>query len=426
MQPTRREFLNLAGGAMLTAGALAGAGKAAAANDRIQFAGIGLRSRGWALTRCAHESGLADIAALCDVDQKVLEKRAAEVKEMTGKTPRLYQDVRELYADEGIDAVAIAVPNHWHVLAAIWAMQAGKDVYVEKPISHTIFEGRQLVNAWKKTGRVVQHGTQRRSEGPWQRAAERVHAGAIGTPYMARITIFRFREPFNYPFNESPPEFLDWKLWQGPATEQAFSRNFVHYNWHWFWHYGNGEIGNNGPHRTDIVNWVLDKGLPVETASTGGIFGYAEDARETPNTQVVQHTFADGTLFTIDVRNRHTPSSPSTIVLGTEGYMQDTTLYDPDDKVIPDDSPREAPDNSSVAHMTNFLKAVQAQDPGAVPATPEQGHVAAALCHLGNIAYRTGRKLRFDPKTEQFEGDEAANALLTRQYREGFEVPEIA
>ncbi len=425
MQPTRREFLNLAGGAVLAAGALASAQDTAAANDRIQFAGIGLRGRGWALTRAAHASGLADVVALCDVDRNVLEQRGKELKELTGKAPRLYQDVRELYADESVDAVAVAAPNHWHVLAAIWAMQAGKDVYVEKPISHTIFEGRQLVNAWKQTGRVVQHGTQRRSEGPWQRAAARVKEGLIGTPYMAHVNIFRFREPFSRPFNEAPPEFLDWTLWQGPATEQPFSRNYVHYDWHWFWHYGNGEIGNNGPHRTDIVNWVFDKGLPVETASTGGIYGYQEDVRETPNTQLVQHTFADGSVFTIDVRNRHTPSRPSTIILGTEGYMEDVTLYDPEGKAIPDENPIEAPKDSTVEHVTSFLKAVRAQDPAAVPATPEQGHVAAGLCHLGNIAYRTGRKLRFDPETEQFKDDQEANALLTRAYREGFEVPNL-
>jgi predicted dehydrogenase len=311
------------------------------------------------------------------------------------------------------------------VLAAIWAMQAGKDVYCEKPISHTIFEGRQLVNAQKQTGRILQHGTQRRSEAVWQRTVERAKSGVIGDIYMARSMITRRRDAFSYPMAEEAPPHLDWKLWQGPATEKPFSRNYVHYNWHWFWHYGNGEIGNNGPHNMDLVNWVFDKGLPVEISSTGGIFGYAEDARETPNTLVTHYTWADGTIHTMEVRNRPTEGGPLIALYGSEGHAINTTFHDPDGKEIPDEKPLQSLPDSTVSHMLAFLKAVQKQDPDAVPATAEQGHIAAALCHLGNIAYRTGRKLRFHPATETFEGDEEANALLTRTYREGFEVPKL-
>ncbi|MFP4502658.1 MAG: Gfo/Idh/MocA family protein [Candidatus Hydrogenedentota bacterium] len=423
MKTTRRQFFGMAGGAALAATALGS--KAVAANDRIQVAGVGLRGQGWGLVRRAQQCKLAEVVALCDVDRKVLDKRAKELEELTGKQPKTYTDMRDLYENEGIDAVTIATPNHWHVLAAIWAMQAGKDVYCEKPISHTIFEGRQLVNAQQQTGRVLQHGTQRRSHAEWQRAVERAKNGVIGDIYMARSMITRRRDAFAYPMAEEAPTHLDWKLWQGPATEQPFSRNYVHYNWHWFWHYGNGEIGNNGPHRTDIVNWVFDKGLPTEISSTGGIFGYDEDARETPNTHVTHYTFADGAIYTMEVRNRPTEGGPFVALYGSKGYSKDTTFFDPDDNEIEDENPPTASPDYSMSHMLGFLKAVQAQDPAAVPANAEQGHVAAALCHLGNIAYRTGRKLRFDPKTETFEGDEEANALLTRAYRKGFEVPDL-
>jgi predicted dehydrogenase len=426
MKSTRREFLGLAAGAALAATTL-GAGRAVAANDRIRFACAGVGGRGWALVKAAHMSKLADVVAICDVDERILENRAKELEEMSGQKPKTFTDVRDLIADDAIDALGVAMPNHWHVLASIWAMQNGKDVYCEKPISHTIFEGRQLVETWKQTGRVLQHGTQRRSEGPWQRMAERAKEGVIGDLYMARAWITRRRDAFNYPFGEEPPAHLHWNLWQGPAPQRDFSRNYVHYNWHWFWDYGNGEIGNNGPHNNDLVNWVFDKGLPVKIASTGGIFGYPEgaDVRETPNTQETQYTFADGAIYTMEVRNRPTEDAPLITLYGSNGYSKGTTFYDAEGTEIPDEQPKPSFPDSTATHMQNFLEAVHAKDPAATATTPEQGHVAAGLSHLANIAYRTGRQLTFDPATEQFAGDDEANALLTREYREGFEVPTV-
>ncbi|MBN2311987.1 MAG: Gfo/Idh/MocA family oxidoreductase [Candidatus Hydrogenedentes bacterium] len=387
---------------------------------------MGVRGRGFDHVRAAHSSGQADVVALCDVDQGVLDGRCAELEKLAGAAPRPYRDMRELLADDSIDAVTFATPNHWHVLGAIWAMQAGKHVYVEKPISHTVWEGRQLVAAAKKYKRVAQHGTQRRSEPQWQRYVERLRSGAIGDIYMARCPIYRFRDPFKYPMAEPVPDGLDWGLWQGPAPEKAFSRNYVHYNWHWFWHYGNGEVGNNGPHGTDIVNWVMDKGLPVETYAAGGVFGYEDDARETPNTLVVTHTFADGTTFVIDVRNRHTNGEDGVLFYGSEGYAIGGALYNPKNEVIPDEQEPPERVNSTDVHMASFIQAVKNNDPDAVPATVEQGHIAASLCHLANVSYRTGRAIRFNPRKERVKGDDEANALLTRPYREGFEVPKLA
>ena len=426
MKSTRREFMGMTAGAALAAATLS-SGRAVAANDRIRFGVVGVNGRGWAHVKAAHMCKLADVVALCDVDERVLENRAKELEKLTGKKPKTFTDVRDFVADEGIDAMGVATPNHWHVLASIWGMQNGKDVYCEKPISHTIFEGRQLVETWKKTGRVLQHGSQRRSEGPWQRMAERAKEGVIGDIYMARATISRRRDAFNYPFGEEAPPYLHWDLWQGPATQKDFSRNFVHYNWHWFWHYGNGEIGNNGPHNNDLMNWVFDKGLPVKVATMGGIFGYpaGADVRETPNTYSTQYTFADGTLYNMEIRNRPTESGPFIAFYGSKGYSNGTTFYDSEGNEIPDENPKPSFPDSTVTHMQNFMEAVQAKDPSAVNATPLQGHIAAGLSHLANISYRTGRQLAFNPETEQFEGDEEANALLTREYRPGFEVPKV-
>ena len=425
MGMTRRQFLGTSGAAVLAAGTVAG-GRVAGANERIRIASVGVGGRGWAHVKAALASGQADVVALCDIDAQILANRAAELEKISGHKPKTYRDVRELVTDDAIDAVTFATPNHWHVLGAIWAMQHGKDVYLEKPISHTVFEGRQLAAAVKKYGRVLQHGTQRRSEPAYQHMVERARSGIIGDIYMARCPIFRFREAFNFPAAESPPENIDWTLWQGPAPERPFSRNFVHYNWHWFWHYGNGEIGNNGPHATDLANWIIDKGMPVKTSSQGGIFGYKDDVRETPNTQIVTHTFADGTLMVIDVRNRYTNSEGGNLLLfGTQGRMAGGKFYDTNNKEIPDEKPPGGVD-STLAHMANFLQAVKNADPKAVNATAEQGHIAASLCHLGNVSFLVGRSIEFDPKTEQVVGDDEANALLTRTYREGFEVPKLA
>jgi predicted dehydrogenase len=424
MSMNRRQFLGASTAAVIAAGTMAN-GRVFGANDRVRVASIGVGGRGWAHARTAQAREDVDVVALCDVDSTILANRAAEMKKITGKDVKAYTDIRELLTDDGIDAITVGTPNHWHVLCAIWGLQAGKHVYVEKPISHTIFEGRQLAAAVAKYGKVLEHGTQRRSEPKWQRAVERAKSGLIGDIYMSRVAVHRFRDAFNFPMTMAPPPELDWTLWQGPATEKPFSRNYVHYNWHWFWHYGNGEIGNNGPHGTDIVNWVIDKGLPVQTSSAGGIFGYEEDARETPNTHVTTHTFADGTMMVIEIRNRYTNSAPSYAFYGSEGYMIDGRIFDAKGKEVPDE--QEIPKvDATKEHIGNFIEAVKKDDPSAVNATAEQGHVAAGLCHLGNIAYRVGRTIRFDPKTEQIPGDDEANALLTRKYREGFEVPKLA
>ncbi|MFO7975619.1 MAG: Gfo/Idh/MocA family oxidoreductase, partial [Candidatus Hydrogenedentota bacterium] len=371
MQMGRRRFLGASASAILAAGTFGGA-TVFGANDRIRAGIIGMRSRGNYLMRALTKVDGVEVGAICDVDEEVLEARAAEFKENVGKPVNTYGDLRDLLAADDIDVVFVAAPNHWHVLAALWACQAGKDVYVEKPMSHTIWEGRQLIAAAEQTGQIVQVGTQRRSEPQWQRLVERLKAGVIGDLYAARVIHFSPRPPVPLDPDEAPPETLDWTLWQGPAPEKPFSKKYVHYNWHWFWHYGNGEFGNNGVHYTDITNWALDKGLPVHIASEGGRYGY-EDSAETPNVQSTTATFADGTLFTCEIRGRYSNDEGGikggNLFYGSNGYAVGSTCYDSEGKEIPDENPPENGD-AVLLHLANFLNAVRTRNQNAVPAKP--------------------------------------------------------
>ena len=428
MQMGRRQFLGTSATAILAAGTLA-RGTVFGANERIRAGIIGMNGRGTDLMKALSKVDGVEVGAICDVDSEVLQARAGAYEKAMGKPVTTYRDLRDLLADSAIDAVVVAAPNHWHVLGALWACQAGKDVYVEKPMAYSIYEGRQLVAAAGQSGRIVQVGTQRRSEPQWQRLIERLKAGVIGDIYAARVIHYSTRPPVPFHPDEAPPETLDWTLWQGPATEKPFSRKYVHYDWHWFWHFGNGELGNNGPHYTDIANWALGKGLPVHIASQGGRYGY-EDSAETPNVQTTTATFADGTLFTCEIRGRYSNdeggAKGGNLFYGSNGYSVGTTCYDTDGKVIPDENPPEKGD-AVLLHLTSFVNAVRTRNQESVPAKPIDGHISAAFCHLGNIAYRLGRDVTFDPATETFGDDAEANALLTRPaYREGFEVPKLA
>lgn len=427
MKVTRRQFLGTSASAVVAAGMMTKGG-VLGANDRVRVAVMGLHSRGMSHVEGFGQLDGAEVAALCDPDRDVLAGRASEVKEMFGKTPKTYVDMRDVFADDNIDVVSFATPNHWHVLGSIWACQAGKDVYVEKPMSHTLWEGRQLVAAAKKYNRIVQHGTQRRSFPHWQRAIERVRQGVIGDIYMARVLVYVRRDSIGFYPDSNPPGNLEWGLWQGPAPEQPYNRNYVHYNWHWFWHYGNGDLGNNSVHYTDIANWALDKGLPERIYSVGGRFGY-QDQGETPNTQVCNFTYPDGTVLVIEVRGRATnlelEDGTGLLLYGSEGYMADWKLYDMDRQEIPDEQ-ADVYDKSQSIHFENFLSAVRSRKEEDIHGTALDGHIASALCHLANISYRLGRELRFDPKKEIFPSDPEADELLTRSYRNGFEVAALA
>ncbi|MCL6506753.1 MAG: Gfo/Idh/MocA family oxidoreductase, partial [Bryobacteraceae bacterium] len=324
-----------------------------------------------------------------------------------------------------IQAVVIATTNHWHALAAIWAMQAGKDVYVEKPVSHNFFEGEQIVKAARKYGRIVQGGTQRRSMGRFRKAVQLLREGAIGDVYLGKWFFPGRRDSIGFKPAEPPPSWLNWDLWLGPAPEQPYHANLVHYNWHWFWDFGNGELGNNGIHLVDISRWGMNKELPVRIHSWGGRFGY-QDQAQTPNTQTVTWQYADGTAIIGEIRGLYTTEPMSWDFFGTKGHMHifadgrfEVTLGR---KQQPEPPVEPLPE---VSHYTNFIEAVRRRDPSLLHAEIRETHLSTALCHLGNIAYRLGRELRFDPVAGRFVGDPEADKLLTRMYRSPYVVPAV-
>jgi predicted dehydrogenase len=396
----------------------------AAANDRVRVAVVGVGSRGSAHISEILPVANVEVAALVDVDGRRTEAAAGTVFKKTGKQPTVATDMRRVFEDKNIDAVTIATTNHWHTLSAIWAMQAGKDVYVEKPVSHNVFEGIKLVETARKYNRVAAGGTQRRWWGRFRKAIETVHAGTIGDVYQGNFFFPGNRESIGFQAAKEPPGWLNWDLWVGPAPMQPYHENLVHYNWHWFWDFGNGELGNNGIHLIDLLRWGMRKKLPVRVHSTGGRFGY-KDQGQTPNSQTVTWGFEDGATIVGQLRGLYTAEPMSWDFYGTKGHLHinadgrfRVTLgrnKTPEPEV-------EYPPNLS--HFQNFADAIRNRDPKLLNAEIEETAISTALCHLGNISYRVGRELRFDPAKMQFAGDAEANRMLTREYRKPYVVPE--
>jgi predicted dehydrogenase len=312
MNITRRHFIGSTASAVVVAGMKA-QGRVIGANNRVRVCTIGFNRRGDGhLSEVLALKNDAEYVALCDVDANVLARGAKKVTAAQGKAPKLYKDMRQALEQDFIDAVTIATPNHWHALATIWACQAGKDVYVEKPMSHNISEGRSIIAAAQKYGRIVQHGTQARSSPKLIRDMKLIHDGFIGKIIESRGYVYKNggRESIGRGQPGPVPEYLDWTLWQGPAPERPYQINttrkkpglHVHYDWHYFWDYGNGEIGNQGVHQMDFACWGHNRGLPVGVYSAGGRFGLDDDG-QTPNTQAVIFSYADGSILTFEVRN---------------------------------------------------------------------------------------------------------------------------
>jgi len=396
----------------------------AAPGDRARLAVIGMGGRGSELMRTFAVIPGVEVGAVVDPDTNRAEAAATWLRQHTGTRAKVELDMRRVFEDKTIDAVVIATTNHWHALSAIWAMQAGKDVYVEKPASHNFFEGRQLVQAARKYDRIVQGGTQRRSMGQFRRAIQLLHDGHIGSIYLAKWVFPGNRDSIGFKPVEPPPSWLNWDLWLGPAGEQPFHGNLVHYNWHWFWDFGNGELGNNGIHLVDISRWGMRKELPVKIHSWGGRFGYKDQA-ETPNTQTITWQYADGAAIIGEIRGLYTAEPMSWDFFGEKGHMH----IDEDGRIQvvlgrkqqPAPAPEPLPD---IDHYANFIEAVRTRDRTLLSAEIHETHISTALCHLGNIAWRLGRELRFDPDAGRFVNDPAADQLLTRSYRHPYVVPE--
>ena len=444
MQMTRRQFLGKTTTAVLVAGTMAH-GRVFGANDRIGMCTIGFNGQGRShIKDILQRKDEAEYVALCDVDSAVLERGAKDLETAQGRAPKIYRDIREALQDRNIDAVTIATPNHWHSLAAVWACQAGKDVYVEKPLSHNVYEGRQLVAAAKKYGRIVQHGTQSRSSATLIRDMKLIHEGFIGKIVHSRGYVYKTgnRSAIGHGKPGPVPANLDWKLWQGPSRDHEFQVNidrkkpglFVHYDWHWFWEYGNGEIGNQGVHEMDLACWGHNRGLPVKVYSSGGRYGWDDDG-QTPNTQTTTFTYADGSIMTFEVRNLGSfeeldGGNCSNSFFGTKGfYVRDRGFFTYKEgktsarEAIP--VPADAPKSERGTKWDYFFKAMRSRKTEDMNVSTLDAHLSCVHCHIGNIAYRLGRSLEFDPQTEKFK-DKEANRYLTRDYRKGFEVPKLA
>jgi predicted dehydrogenase len=475
---SRREFA--AQGALATAAVVAGgaslggervsgapivSNRVLGANDRVVLASIGIRGQGNALKQGFAALEGVQIKTLCDVDENLFASRAQDPV-FKGARPGYQKDLRRVFEDKDVDGVIVATPNHWHALATIWALQASKHVYVEKPSSYTVWEGRKMVEAARWYGKVVQVGTMNRSRPAVRQAIAFLHEGGIGKVYMARGLCFKPRPSIGrypdgplgpgekYRLNVETSEYepawnaaylakVDYDLWLGPAPARPFNRNRFHYNWHWHWDTGNGDTGNQGPHQFDIARWGLGKGEhPVRISSMGGYFG-PPSSQETPDTQTTLFEYADGTALEFGTRGQYTNDEGTqrigNLFYGTKGWLWidgdgwkwQSYLGRKSEKGPGSSAPPGAGGSdpfvltsSEGAHYQNFVDAIRANDPKRLACDVEEGHLSSALPHLANISYRVRRALTFDGAKEQIAGDEEANLLLTRPYRAPFVVPE--
>lgn len=422
------------------------------ANDRINVAVIGIRGQGgghinsWCGMK---DSKNIRLRTLCDVDEQYFAAKSKVVLDKTGETPKTEWDMRKVFDDKEIHAVSFAVPNHWHALGTIWACQAGKHVYVEKPATHNIFEGRKMVEAARKYNVRVQTGTQNRSITGVMNAIKFLHDGGIGDVFMARGLCFKPRDSFGIAPDGTPPATLHYDMWQGPAQERPYNEKKVHYNWHWFWATGGGDTANQGPHQFDICRWGLNKNEhPVTIYSMGGLFGIdpKECAQETPNTQTSMFKYKDGKVIEFGTRGRYTNGESSldinigNMFYGTEGYMEidggkwkafrkrENKPFAGSDVVSTEEKPAEnaylaAPGGSS--HYGNFIDAIRSGKNEDLHCDIHDGFMSAALPALANISYRLKRELTFDGAKEKFVNDPEADKLLTREYRKPYVVPNV-
>jgi predicted dehydrogenase len=417
---TRRQFVQ---SSALTLAAASYARAADAPNDKIRVAVMGLRIRGKQLLPAFLAQPGVEVTHLIDPDESIVPSAVAIVKKKQAP-PKIEKDVRKVLDDPTVTALVVSAPDHWHALATVWGCQAGKHVYVEKPVSHNLIEGRRMVLAARRHKRVVQVGTQRRSAENILAARDFVQAGKLGKVPFARAWIAGHRPSIGHKANGPVPKGVDYSLWLGPASGD-FNPNRFHYNWHWFWDLGTGEIGNNGIHGLDAARFILGLDAPTRVTASGGKFFYDDD-QQTPDTMLASFDFPGCTLaweHRIWAKNG-TEGEPFGIALyGEKGTM----LINTKGWAVRDGSAagesHKATGNMVANHVGNFLSCVR---DGKTPhADIEEGHKSTRLCHLGNIAYRTGRALKFDAATETLVGDPEANKLLGREYRDPFRLPTL-
>ncbi len=405
---SRRSFLQVAaagGAGILLSGVHTPAhAKIRGANDAIRIAVAGLNSRGFFLAEKFASLPGVRLAALCDPDEEILQRQAVQLQERFGK-PALYKDIRKLLEDKDIDALAIATPNHWHSLMAVWAVQAGKDVYVEKPVSHNIWEGRRLVEAARKHRRIVQAGLQSRSDAGVKQVFEYLWDGHLGKIKLARGFCYKRRDTIGRVDGPQPiSAAVDYDLWSGPAPLTPLRRKSLHYDWHWVWETGNGDINNQGTHELDMCRWVLRQNkLPKTVMSFGGRFGYSDDG-VTPNTQVAYFDYDTPMLF--EVRGLPRSASDTTmdvyrgvrigiVVECEDGYFAGGSgggwIYDRNGQRI-----KQFVGDGGEGHYANFIEAVRNRNEKKLNAPILEGHLSTALGHMANISFRLGHSVSQD------------------------------
>jgi predicted dehydrogenase len=406
---TRRDFVKGCMAAGLAFG-LPRFARSASPNSEVRLAIVGLGGidvpgsvggRGRQLIDAFGKVPGMKITALCDVDRAILD-HGVEIMKKAGGAVTACTDIRRVLDDKNVDAVVVATPNHWHALAAVWACQAGKDVYVEKPLAHNIWEGRQIVAAAKKYGRIVQVGTQSRSSAALREAVEFVRSGQMGKPRYAHAVIYRSRSSIGKVAAPTPvPPTVDYNLWSGPAPMEPIRRTHLHYLWHWFWTCGNGEIGNNGPHYLDICRWALgNKEPPRHALSIGGRFLFDDDG-ETPNTHIALLDCEPAPIL-CEIRGLPEDKAPAGsfrglktgVIIQCEGGYLRTDLsgakaFDPQDKEIKDFAGPD-PNDVAVTHVTNFVEAVRSRNAGQLHAPALEGHLSVACAHMANVSHRLG------------------------------------
>ena len=423
---SRRSFFQ---GAALAASAT----RVMGANDRLRIGIVGIGGRGSAHISLWSKAQGSAVTGLCDVNQAARERGQAQLKQEGGGPAKEFRDMRDMFASNDIDAAAITTPNHWHSLATIWACKEGKDVYCEKPACHNPYEGWKLVDVVRQTNRIVQIGSQSRSEPHRIRLMEMLRGGVIGKVYMAKGLCFKRRKSINRTPVEPVPPGIDWDMFLGPAPMRPFTQNRYKYNWHWFWDTGNGDIGNQGVHEMDLGRWGLgDVGMPKSVVSTGGKYLHDDD-QETPNTQFATFDYG-GMELQFEVRGLLTgpeaglPAAAGNvvgvIVFGADGWSwserSGAQVYKGESHEKIHELKSEG--NSTILHMENFLAACRSRNYQELRADVQVGVISANLCHLANISYRVGRKLTLDDRGMSIVNDWEANKLMTRDYREPYVV----
>lgn len=420
-QQSRRSFLKqtLAAAATVTLAGTKSSGRVIGANDTIRLGVAGLHGRGGSHVGAFAGMKGVEITYLIDPDTRTYAPRLKTVLEKGKNTPKTVQDVRKALDDKNLDAITIATPNHWHALMTIWACQAGKDVYVEKPCSHEVREGRVAVETARKYNRIVQHGTQSRSSTSWAKLAQLAKEGTLGKLLVSRGLCYKPRASIGVKPDTTTPAEVDFSLWLGPAQDRAFNGNLVHYNWHWFWDFGNGDIGNQGVHEMDKARWMIPGAtMPKSVQSLGGRFGYT-DQGQTPNTQITMFDYGETQLI-FEVRGLPTDGFhgdkignvlhfESGIVAGNKFYPNGSDKAQP----LPEtkEPVKRGPGGGIFA---NFIHCMRTRKIAEQDADILEAHYSAALCHLANISYRLGTDVPFNKETKSFGDNKAAYESLAR------------